>query len=104
VTLARDHPDTDAVICFIDLVALGMLSGFLAVGRKVGREIRVVGFDDIEECAMAYPPLSSVRCDIAVFGRHTAATLLSWLEDDFRPPPESRSPVSLVARASSLGA
>lgn len=102
--LTESHPEVDAAICFNDLVALGMLSGFLAVGRAVGRDIRIVGFDDIEECTMAYPPLSSVRCDIAGFGRQTAAMLLAWLEEDRRPPPESRAPVSLVARASSLGA
>jgi LacI family transcriptional regulator len=102
--LSEQHPDLDAVICFNDLVALGMLSGFLTVGRVVGRDIRVVGFDDIEECTMAYPPLSSVRCDIADFGRQTAANLLAWLEEGLRPAPERRTPVSLVARASSLGA
>ncbi|TNC74722.1 LacI family DNA-binding transcriptional regulator [Rubellimicrobium roseum] len=104
VALSEDRPEVDAVICFNDLVGLGMLSGFLSVGRRVGRDIRIVGFDDIEECIMAYPPLSSVRCDIAGFGRGTAATLLDWLEEGRRPPPESRAPVSLVARASSLGA
>jgi LacI family transcriptional regulator len=93
------------VICFNDLAGLGMPSGFLAVGPvRLGRDIRVMGFDDIEECTMAYPPLSSVRCDIARFGRQTAAMLLDWLEEDLRPPPESRAPASLVARASSLGA
>lgn len=104
VALSEERPEIDAVICFNDLVALGMLSGFLSVGRRVGRDIRIVGFDDIEECTMAYPPLSSVSCDIAGFGRRTAATLLDWLEEDRRPPPESRAPVSLVTRASSLGA
>jgi LacI family transcriptional regulator len=104
VTLSRDHPEVEAVICFNDLVALGMLSGFLAVGREVGKDIRVVGFDDIEECTMSYPPLSSVRCDIAGFGRGAAETLLAWLEEDRRPPAETRAPVSLVTRASSLGA
>jgi LacI family transcriptional regulator len=101
---SEGHPEVEAVICFNDLVALGMLSGFLAVGRQVGCDIRVVGFDDIEECAMAYPPLSSVRCDIAGFGRRAAAPLLAWLEEDRRPPEETRAPVSLVTRASSLGA
>jgi LacI family transcriptional regulator len=101
--LTGRHPDVDAVICFNDLVALGMLSGFLASGRKVGAEVRVVGFDDVEECALAVPPLSSVRCDVGGFGRSTAMAMLSWLEEGQRPLPETRAPVSLVARASSLG-
>lgn len=104
VRLTQGHPDVDAAICFNDLVALGLLSGFLALGRRVGTEVRVVGFDDIEECALAYPPLSSVRCDIAGFGRATASAMLDWLEGGQRPVAQSRAPVSLVARASSLGA
>ncbi len=102
--LSARHPDVDGTICFNDLVALGMLSGFLLAGRAVGRDIRVVGFDDIEECEMAFPQLSSVRCDISGFGRETAAAMLAWLEAGLAPPPERRSPVTLVARASSLGA
>ena len=91
-------------MCFNDLVALGLLSGFLARGVEVGREVRVVGYDDIEECEMSVPRLTSVRSDVAGFGRQVAATLLSWIEDGDEPPPETRTPVSLVARESSLGA
>jgi LacI family transcriptional regulator len=101
LTLARDHPDIDAVICFNDLVALGLLSGCAEFGRTVGPSFRVVGCDDIEECAQSFPKLSSVHCDIAGFGRATAAALLAWLENGTRPPPEVRTPVTLVARASS---
>ncbi|WP_309664612.1 LacI family DNA-binding transcriptional regulator [Tabrizicola sp.] len=103
LTLMRDHPGVDAAICFNDLVALGMMSGFAARGRQAGRDFRLVGFDDIEDCAMVYPQLSSVRCNIAGFGQQAAETLLGWLEDGVHPPPETRAPVELVARASSRG-
>jgi LacI family transcriptional regulator len=102
-TLLRDHPDCDAAVCFNDLVALGAMAGFAEAGRTVGRDVRLVGFDDIEECALVWPPLSSVRCDIAGFGRAIAATMLTWLETGDRPPPETRAAVSLAARASSTG-
>lgn len=91
----------DGVICFNDLVALGLVSGLAAAGVAVGRDVRVVGFDDIEECAMAVPPLSSVRCDVAGFGRAVADTLLAWVEEGRAPPAETRAPVSLVIRESS---
>jgi LacI family transcriptional regulator len=103
ITLTQAHPSCDAAICFNDLVALGMMSGFSALGRKVGRDFRLIGFDDIEDCATAYPQLSSVRCNIAGFGRQMAATLLAWLEDGTHPAPETRAAVALVCRASSLG-
>ncbi|MDP4032919.1 MAG: LacI family DNA-binding transcriptional regulator [Pseudorhodobacter sp.] len=101
--IVRDHPDVDAAICFNDLVALGVLSGFAELGRPVGCEFRLVGFDDIEECAQVYPALSSVHCNIKGFGEAIATTILSWLEEGRSPPPETRTEVALVVRASSIG-
>lgn len=99
--LTRDHPNVDAALCFNDLVALGMLSGFAEIGRAVGRDFLLVGFDDIEDCAQVYPALSSVRCNIAGFGETVAATILGWLEDGIVPAPELLCDVDLVVRASS---
>jgi LacI family transcriptional regulator len=101
--LTRDHAGIDAVLCFNDLTALGLLTGCTELGRAVGPSLKVVGFDDIEDCAQAFPALSSVRCDIAGFGRQMAETVLNWLENDRRPPPQTITPVTLVPRASSLG-
>lgn len=101
--ICREHTDIDAAISFNDLVALGMLSGFARAGRKPGRDFRLVGFDDIEECSQAWPQLSSVRCDISEFGRRTAQTVLNWLEHGEKPEAETRAPVELVIRESSSG-
>lgn len=101
--LAEECPDVDAAICFNDLVALGMLSGCAEIGRNVGNELKIVGFDDIEEAAHAWPPLSSVRCDIDGFGRAIADTILAWLKDGKVPAPETRTRVTLVEQSSSGG-
>jgi LacI family transcriptional regulator len=101
--IRAEHPDCDAALCFNDLVALGMLAGLAREGVVVGSDMRLIGFDDIEECALSWPQLSSVSCDIAVFARDTAAALLGWLSDGQIPPPEQRAAVHLVPRASSLG-
>ena len=99
--LCRDHPEIEAALCFNDLVALGMSAGLAEQGRKVGRDFRLVGFDDIEECAQVWPQLSSVRCDIAGFARHAAGTMLDWLESGARPAREDRAGVELIVRESS---
>lgn len=99
--LAAAHPEVDGVICFNDLVALGLLSGCAQTGRQVGTDLRIVGFDDIEDCAQVWPGLSSVRCDIAGFGRRMAETVRAWLEDGIAPPPVTRTDVELVLRGSS---
>jgi LacI family transcriptional regulator len=99
--IARNHPGVDAAICFNDLVALGLLAGCAELGRVVGPDLRVVGFDDIEDCAQVYPALSSVRCNIAGFGEGIAGTLLNWLEAGVHPAEQTRTGVALVVRASS---
>lgn len=99
--LEKEHPEVDAVLCFNDQVALGLLSGCAEIGRRVGKTFRIVGFDDIEEAAESWPSLTSVRCDIAGFGQSIAGTVLDWLENDQVPAPETRTKVTLMVRDSS---
>jgi LacI family transcriptional regulator len=103
LSLQSAHPEVEAAICFSDLVALGMLAGFAQARIEVGADFRLVGFDDIEECALTRPQLSSVRCDIARFGRESAEAMLAWLEEGARPPATRLAPVELIVRASSSG-
>ena len=100
-TLIDSHPQVDAALCFNDLVALGVLSGFAEQGRAVGPGFRLVGFDDIEDCAQVYPALTSVRCNITGFGDAIASTILTWLEQGILPAPDHLTGVDLVIRASS---
>lgn len=101
--IAAERPGIDAAICFSDLVALGMLAGFAQAGVEVGTRMRVCGFDDIEEAALAWPQLTSVRCDVAGFAEGTAEAMLAWLETGLRPPAQRRVPVTLAPRRSTLG-
>ena len=101
--IASEHPEIEAAICFSDLVALGMLSGFTEAGVKVGEDIRLVGFDDIEESSLVYPRLSSVRCDTELFGQSAAQAMLSWIVDGIRPPDVKHHDVNLIERQSSVG-
>ena len=101
--IAEKHESVDAALCFNDLIALGMIAGFSELGIVVGRDFRIAGFDDLEERAQTWPPLTSVRCDVAAFGQRIARVLLRWLLDGERPPPEYRARTRLIARASTLG-
>lgn len=98
--LALDFPHVDAVMCFNDLVALGLMSGCAKHGRAIGQDLMVIGFDDIEDCALVWPGLTSIRCDIAGFGRLMSETVLAWLEEGRAPAAETVTPVQLIARAS----
>jgi LacI family transcriptional regulator len=80
--------------------AFGLHSGCAEIGRRVGQDLMIIGFDDIEDCAQVWPALTSVSCGIARFGQTCAQTVLAWLEDGTAPPLETRSPVALICRAS----
>ncbi len=100
-TMQADHPEVDGVICFNDQVALGVLSACNEARINVGSDLRVVGFDDIEDCRDSYPTLSSVSCHIPDFAKLTAARILAWVKDDVKPVASERSVVQLITRASS---
>jgi LacI family transcriptional regulator len=99
--LASEQRDVDAVLCFNDLVALGVVAGCAQIGRPVGSALKVVGFDGIEEGADSWPGLTTIDCDIAGFGRQVAETVAAWLDSGTPPPPVTRRPVRLVVRGSS---
>lgn len=75
------HPDIEAAICFNDLVAIGMLTKLASRNIKVGKDFFVVGFDDIEEAQLSFPPLTTVRCNISRFGRQSAIKLLNMIDE-----------------------
>ena len=62
-----------------DLIAIGLLQGFLAHGLRVPRDVAIVGYDDIEFAAAAAVPLSSVRQPRAELGRRGAELLFEEL-------------------------
>jgi len=101
IDIAKNSSEIDGIMTFNDLVAIGMMAGFAAEGIKVGQDIQIIGFDDIEESRFTYPTLSTIHCDVATFGKSTADVLIDWLENDVTPQKEKKFPVKLVARDSS---
>lgn len=99
--LAAEYPDVDGVICFNDLVGLGVLSACIESGVQVGHDLRVVGFDDIEDCQDSFPAMSSVSCHIPDFAKKTAEQILAWIAEGTPPPDQERTAVQLIRRASS---
>lgn len=94
------HAGIEGAICFNDLVALGIQTGLAERGCRVGRDFCLIGFDDIEEAQLAHPPLTTIQCDVARFGRISAEMLLTQIETGEAPPSSRRHPVELVVRAS----
>jgi DNA-binding LacI/PurR family transcriptional regulator len=52
-------------------MALGLLRALSEVGRRVPKQVSVVGFDDIPEAPFMIPPLTTVKQDFAEVGRRS---------------------------------
>jgi LacI family transcriptional regulator len=72
--LQLDNPPT-AVFCFSDLVAFGVMLGIRKAGLTPGKDIAVVGFDDIPESGVANPPLTTISSFARQIGSNAADLL-----------------------------
>jgi LacI family transcriptional regulator len=97
---ARD-PVPSAAVCYNDAVALGLIAGLLARGRRPGVDFALVGFDDIPEAAVATPPLTTIASDPRARGRQAAALLLARARGDAVPARRTVADVRLVVRGTS---
>ncbi|MEQ4720072.1 LacI family DNA-binding transcriptional regulator [Nonomuraea sp. B19D2] len=89
-----------AVFAGNDQMALGVLRALSEAGVRVPGQISVVGFDDIPESEFFSPPLTTVRQDFDVVGRHCIEVLLRQI--DVGPTAFERLvvPPSFVVRSS----
>jgi LacI family transcriptional regulator len=91
-----------AVFCYNDLLALGLLNGLLGAGFRIPQDIAIIGYDDIDYCATASVPLSSIRQPAVDIGRAGASLLLEESrEGDRHRHRQVLFPPELVVRASS---
>jgi DNA-binding LacI/PurR family transcriptional regulator len=75
-------PDLSAVLVANDQMALGLLRRLHEAGRKVPRDLSLVGFDDIPEAAYFTPPLTTVRQDFSELGKLCLQMLLGKIQGD----------------------
>ncbi len=98
--LAMPDPPT-AILCFNDTVALGFCLGLRRVGREPGRDFAVIGFDDVEEAALATPALTTVAVDAQELGETAARILLAQFASQEPAPTQHIGPARLTIRDSS---
>jgi LacI family transcriptional regulator len=103
-------PDSErptAVFAANDLLAIGLLQGFVTHGLRVPEEMAIIGYDDISFAASAAVPLSSIRQPRSDLGRRAAELLFEEIEaadDDRRHEHQNvRFTPTLVVRRSTVG-
>jgi LacI family gluconate utilization system Gnt-I transcriptional repressor len=77
--LIERYPDIDAVWCASDNLVLGAQFECARRGIRVPEEISLMGFNDLEFCAVAHPTITSVATPRYEMGERTAQTILEIL-------------------------
>jgi LacI family gluconate utilization system Gnt-I transcriptional repressor len=78
--LLQTAPDTDAVFCSSDLLALGVITEARVRGIAVPGQLAVVGFGDLEFAADLAPSLTTVHIKGAQIGRQAAQFIVDRAE------------------------
>jgi LacI family transcriptional regulator len=71
--------DITAIMCFNDLVAVGMLQAAAEICLRVPEDLAVTGYDDIHMAALVTPSLTTCRVDRAALGGRATSLLLQYL-------------------------
>lgn len=90
-----------AIVALSDLMAIGAMNAIQDRGLEVGRDVAVIGFDDVPMAQYLRPPLTTLRQPVWEIGQQAIAMLLQLLNG--KPPAERHVLIApeLVRRASS---
>ncbi|MCI9550554.1 MAG: LacI family transcriptional regulator [Oscillospiraceae bacterium] len=89
-------PELTALFCVSDVMALGAIRAIHDLGRRVPRDISVVGYDGIPLSRFSVPRLTTVRQDTQQLARQGVDLLLRNLQRP-RPPVHEVAPFQLIA-------
>ena len=100
--LLLQQPNTEAVFCVNDDLALGTLFECHRQGIRVPEDISIVGFNDLEFCAVCNPPLTTISTPRYELARRAARIVLEIIRGSGDRPIEPRIDVGfeLVVRGS----
>jgi LacI family transcriptional regulator len=94
----------DAVFCYNDLTAVGVIRHLLSNGFRVPQDVAVIGCGNLRLSSYLEVPLSSIDQSTQQQGEEAAELALSLINETMQPAPKSWLVApQLVARASTIG-
>ncbi|MBN1888685.1 MAG: LacI family DNA-binding transcriptional regulator [Thermoflexales bacterium] len=97
--LSLSSPPT-AIFASNDVMAFGAMEAVRDSGLSIPCDISIIGFDDIPQSLLVYPPLTTVRQPLEQMGRVATQILLAVLDDPQREYKRMELPTELVIRES----
>ncbi|WEG11206.1 LacI family DNA-binding transcriptional regulator [Pullulanibacillus sp. KACC 23026] len=71
-----------AIFCAFDTIAIGAMRAFQEEGLIIGKDISIIGFDDINIASEISPPLTTIRQDFARLGSIAGQQLIKLIVGD----------------------
>lgn len=92
---------SSSVVCFNDVVALGLSAGLYDLGVEIGRDFSLVGFDDVADAEALRPRLTSVATFPVAIGEGAATLLVDRLaQPDLAPRKLVKAPQLHIRQSS----
>lgn len=93
------NPPT-AIFASNDVMAMGVMDAVRNRGLRVPNDISVIGFDNIPQSAMVFPPLTTVQQPLEQMGRVATQILLGILKKPEKESGRIELPTELIVRNS----
>lgn len=100
--LRAAHPEITAIVCNGDMVAIGASLALIRMGLEPGRDVSIVGFDDIQDAGIATPPLTTMAISPYDLGRKLARVVVDRIKEPDMPAALSLVPARLVVRGTTV--
>ena len=82
--LLSAHPDVTALVCNGDMVALGACLALQSKGLQPGKDVSVIGFDNVMDAKLVTPSLTTMAVNPYKMGRILAETILKRINETER--------------------
>jgi LacI family transcriptional regulator len=79
--LLLEHPDLTALVGANDFIAISMMHVANELGKRVGEDISLIGFDDIVLSESVIPPLTTMQVDKVAMGKAAVDLLIRRVEN-----------------------
>ena len=99
LALAALSPRPDAIFAANDMMAAGCIDALDELGIAVPGEIALGGFDDVPLAHFLRPPLTTMRINVADFGRKALERLASTIEQPTEVESETVVPELVIRRS-----
>ncbi|OXT05980.1 LacI family DNA-binding transcriptional regulator [Thermoanaerobacterium sp. CMT5567-10] len=99
INLFKEHQDIDGVFASSDLIAATIINVAREFGKEVPKDLKVVGYDDINIAKTIVPPLTTIRQPIKEMAKKSIELILDQV-DGKNVNIKNVLPITLVERES----